>query len=110
MSFFHIESPGVNDSLTHLPKQFTWENDSMYKFRDTLRSPNLQLLIRDYLHDSSTPTNDENNSLKNVENIVLTAAKPSLRIKITKKRRRTRSFPNKKWFGKECRFRRHELR
>ena len=38
MSFSHIESPSVNDSLTHLPKQFIWENDSTLKFRDTLRS------------------------------------------------------------------------
>lgn len=38
MSFSHIESSSVNDSLTHLPKQFIWENDSMHKFRDTLRS------------------------------------------------------------------------
>ena len=40
----------------------------------------------------------------------MTAAKRSLKIKITKKRRRTRSFPNKKWFDNECRFKRHELR
>ena len=95
MSFSHIESPRVNDSLTHLPKQFIWENESKYEFRDTLRAPNLQLLIRDYL-DDSTPTNDENSSLTNVENIILTAAKRSLKIKITEKRGRTRSFPNKK--------------
>ena len=58
------------------------------------------VLIQDYL-DDSTPTNDVNNSLENVENILMTAAKRSLKTKITKKRRRTRSFPNKKmvWQG-----------
>ena len=38
MKFSHIESPRVNDSLTHLHKQFIWENDATHKFRDTLRS------------------------------------------------------------------------
>ena len=40
----------------------------------------------------------------------MTATKRSLKIKITKKRRRTTSFPNKKWFDKVYRFKTHELR
>lgn len=72
--------------------------------------PNLQLLIRDLYLDDNSPTNDVNDSLENVENTPMTAAKCSIKIKMTKKRRCTRSFPNKKWFDKECRFKRHELR
>ena len=34
------------DTLTRLPKQFLWENDSAQKFKDTLRSPRKQTLIR----------------------------------------------------------------
>lgn len=72
--------------------------------------PNLQLLIRDLYLDDNTPTNNVNDSLENVENTPMTAAKRPLKIKITKKRRCTMSFPNKKWFDKEFRFKRHELR
>ena len=72
--------------------------------------PNLQLLIRDLDLDDNTPTNDVNDSLENVEDSPMTAAKCSRKVKITKIRRRTRSFPNKKCFDKECRFKRHELR
>ena len=30
------------DTLTRLPKQFLWENDSAQKFKDALRSPRIQ--------------------------------------------------------------------
>ena len=37
------------DTLTRLPKQFLWENDSAQKSKDDLRSPRIQTLIRDYI-------------------------------------------------------------
>ena len=37
------------DTLTRLPKQFLWENDSAQKSKDDLRSPGIQTLIRDYI-------------------------------------------------------------
>ena len=44
-----------------------------------------------------------------VENILITTAKRCLKIKTAKKRRCKISL-NKKWFDKECRYKRHELR
>ena len=37
------------DTLTRLPKQFLWENDSAQKSKDDLSSPRIQTLIRDYI-------------------------------------------------------------
>ena len=34
--------------------QFLWENDSASKFKDVLRSSDLQMLIRDYLDDDNS--------------------------------------------------------
>ena len=101
-----------NDHLTRLPKQFFWENDSLSKFKDVLRSPALQSLIQEFINDD-TPINDMNDvntSLEKVENILTTTAKRCLKIKITKKHKRIKSSSNKKWFDKECRFKKHELR
>jgi len=47
--------------------QFLWENDSASKFKDVLRSPDLQMLIRDYLDDDNSFL-DVNTRLKKVEN------------------------------------------
>ena len=99
-NFSSRDTSSESDTLTHLPKQFFWENDSSQKFHNALRSPNIQMLILEYLHDNS-PTNDINISLEKVENIFMATAKRSLKIKIIKKRKR---------FDAECRFKRHELR
>ena len=108
----------ANNSLTRLPKQFVWENDSTQKFKDCLRSPVPQkFLIGEYINDgtqihdvNATQIHDVNASLEKVENILITTAKQCLKIKITKKHKRIKSSSNKKWFNRECRFKRHELR
>ena len=99
----------ANNSLTRLPKQFVWENDSTQKFKDCLRSPVPQTLIREYINDG-TQIHDVNASLEKVENILITTAKQCLKIKITKKHNRIKSSSNKKRFDRECRFKRNELR
>ena len=38
----------ANDTLTSLPKQFCWEHDSTQKFKEALRSPSTQTLIREF--------------------------------------------------------------
>ena len=48
------ESSIENNPLSRLPMQFLWENDSASKFKDVLRSPDLQMLIRDYLDDDNS--------------------------------------------------------
>ena len=50
-----------NNPLSRLPMQFLWENDSATKFKDILRSPELQMLIRDYYEDDIP--NEEVNDL-----------------------------------------------
>ena len=44
------------------------------------------------------------------QNIITHAAKKSLKIRKKKTRRKINNVANKKWFDKECRFKRHELR
>ena len=97
------------DTLTRLPKQFLWENDSAQKFKDALRSPRIQTLIRDYIAGDTFNENTEL-SLEKVENILITTAKCCLKIRAGKTRKRIKSLSNKKWFDKECRLKRHELR
>ena len=50
--------------------QFLWENDSATKFKDILRSPELQMLIRDYYEDDF-PNEEETTSLGKVENMLI---------------------------------------
>ena len=45
-----------------------------------------------------------------MENILITTAKCCLKIGAGKTRKRIKSLSNKKWFDKECRLKRHELR
>ena len=97
------------DTLTRLPKQFLWENDSAQKFKDVLRSPRIQTLICDYIAGDTFNENTEL-SLEKVENILITTAKCCLKIRAAKTRKRIKSLSNKKRFDKECRLKRHELR
>ena len=65
-------------ATTRLPKQFLWENDSAQKFKDALRCPCIQTLIRDYIAGDTFNENTEL-SLEKVENILITTAKCCLR-------------------------------
>ena len=103
------ESSIENNPLSRLPMQFLWENDSASKFKDVLRSPDLQMLIRDYLDDDNSFL-DVNTRLKKVENMLISAAKRSLKIRKPKLRKKMKPASNKKWFDKDCRFKRHEVR
>ena len=51
-----------------------------------------------------------NQAVEIIENIFKSAASKSLKRKVVKKRFRNTNFNTKKWFDKECRFKRHELR
>ena len=97
------------DTLTRLPKLFLWENDFAQKFMDALRSPRIQTLIRDYIAGDTFKENTEL-SLEKVDNILITKAKCFLKITAGKTRKRIKPLSNKKWFDKECRLKRHELR
>ena len=68
-----------------------------------------QTLIREFLNDNESTAN-VNISLKKVENIFIATVKRCLKIKTIKKHKRVQLSTNKKWFDKECRLKRHELR
>ena len=95
------------DTLTRLLKQFLWENDTAQKFKDALRSPRVQTLIRDYITGDTFKENNEL-SLEKVESILITRARCCLKIRAGKTRKHIKSLSNKKWFDKECCLKRHE--
>ena len=80
-----LEPSHESNRLSRLPIQFLWEKDSAPKFKDILRSADLQILIRKYIDDDTT-IQDVNTTLEKVENILIKAAKMCLKIfKIRKK-------------------------
>ena len=105
-----INSPRENgNQLSPLPMQFLWEKDSGPKFRQILRTAEFQMLIQEFL-DDDTPIQNVNATLGKVENILIAAAKRCLKIRKTKKRRHIKPLSNKKWFDRDCRLKKHELR
>ena len=55
-------------------------------------------------------TEDVNVSLDDAVNILTATSKICLKIKTKKSRKRIKATANKKWFDRECRLKRHELR
>ena len=86
-----------------------WESDSTPKFKAALQSPNLQMVIQEYLSDINSAKN-VNTFAEQVENILFKTAKRYLKIRTTRRHKRTYSRSNKKWFEKECLLKRYELR
>ena len=58
-----INSSHENNPLSRLPIKFLRENDSAKKFKDILRSPDFQMLIRNFNEDV-IPNEDVNTSLR----------------------------------------------
>ena len=67
----------------------------------------IQILIREYMERH---TEDVNVSLDDAVNILTATSKMCLKIKTKKSRKRVKATSNKKWFDRECRLKRHELR
>ena len=67
------------------------------------------MLIRDYLDDDNLFL-DVHTRLKKVENMLISAAKRSLKVRKPKLRKKMKPVSNKKWFDKDCRSKRHEVR
>ena len=67
------------------------------------------MLIRDDLDDDNSFL-DVNTRLNKVENMLISAANRSLKIRKPKRRKKMKPASNKKWFDKDCRFKRHEVR
>ena len=69
-----------------------------------VRSSSTQLLIQEFLNENAPITNEK------VEHTLNATAKRCFKIKSVKRHKRVESSSKKKWFDKECRFKRHELR
>ena len=72
----------INDSLTPLPKQCFWENDSSQKFE--LHYSLKTSKDHDFMNTTTTTRNVDMN-LNTVENILISTAKRCLKIKTAKK-------------------------
>ena len=103
----NTQTSNSTDRLTSLPRQSYWESDPYLKFRNTLRMESIQILIREYIERH---TEDVNVSVEDAVNILTATSKICLKIKTKKSRKRVKATSNKKWFDRECRLKRHELR
>ena len=103
--------PNAPTSQHKLPVQFIWENNSAYLFKQQLLSVETQSKLNQLINSPSIPSKEEvNNYTSKFQDIILNAAKKSLRIKKTKYRHKISNVLNKKWFDKECRLKRHSVR
>ena len=111
----YIAEPNVepcNIQMTKLPKQFIWDKQSKNNFRQTLKTPEIQQKINNFINsDFTNDTHGINDCVSQFQNILLETSKKSLKIKkIKNQRRKINNVAQKKWFDKECRIKRHQLR
>ena len=102
----------MQQSTTHkLPLQFIWENDSMIKFTENLKSFQSRENLPYLINSNPSPSKEGVNIFAStVEDLILHAAKKSMKIKKKKSRNKIFNVCNKKWFDKECRLQRHSVR
>ena len=97
--------------LEQLPTHFIWDESSSSMFKLALDSPDTRDLVNDFLnHDFEETQFGVDIAVQKFQNILLNAAKRSLKRKVKKRRCRLTNIVNKKWFDKECRFKRHAIR
>ena len=102
----------LQPQLEKLPFQYTWTNNSKDHFIKELKSNEPQHKLTDFLN-TDFPDNKEgtNQCLSEFQNIIFQVSKKSPKIKTKKRRQRLlKNVANKKWFDKECRIKRHQLR
>ena len=94
-----------------LPTHFIWDQSSPSMFKFALDSPDTRDLVNVFLnHDFEETQFGVDIAVQKFQNILLNAAKRSLKRKVKKRRCRLTNIVNKKWFDKECRFKRHAIR
>ena len=97
--------------LHKLLLQFEWSENSKNKFRQALKSPEIQKKLDHFIQSTfACDQNGVNECVTEFQSIITDASKKSLKLRKSKIRKRTTNILNKKWFDKECRFKRHELR
>ena len=94
-----------------LPFQFVWSDNSKNEFKKAFESNDIQQKYKNFLNtDFTNEPNGASKCATELENIITLASKKSLKIKKKKNRPKINNVTNKKWFDKECRIKRHELR
>ena len=118
ISWFNIQTISDTEEQIHpeptlhkLPLQFDWCDSSKTNFKKALRSPETQNKISKFLNKNfSSDINGINECITDFQNILSDASKKSLKLRRKKHGCKITNMANKKWFDKECRFKRHELR
>ena len=102
----------LEPQLKKLPFQYTWNDMSKDHFIKELKSNETHQKLTEFLN-TDFPDSREGTSqcLSEFQNIIFQVSKKSLKIKTNKRRQRLlKNVTNKKWFDKECRIKRHQLR
>ena len=80
-------------------------------YEHELATPDIQHLINYFLlYNYDRSETGINKALNDVQEVLLRAAKRSLKRKVVKRRHHVSNPTNKKWFDKECRIKRHAVR
>ena len=110
--FLIPKSPNSTESENpELPQQFIWSETSSVLSKNELNSQNIQDLVNEFLNQEFEKTDRGiNAAVSKVENILYSAAKNALKRKNAKLRFRITKHINKKWFDKDCRLKRHQVR
>ena len=106
------ETTHTQQPKTHrLPQQFIWDNDSMTEFTENLKSFQTQQNLQYLINSNPSPSKEGVNLFSSkVEDLIMHAAKKSMKIKKKKYRNKASNVCNKKWFDKECRLQIHSVR
>ena len=96
--------------LHKLPLQLEWSENSKNKFRQALKSPEIQMKLDHFIQSTfACDQNGVNECVTEFQSIITDASKKYLKLRKSKIRKRTTNILNKKLFDKECHFKRHEL-
>jgi hypothetical protein len=83
----------------------------MTKFTENLKSFQTQQNLQYLINSNPSPSKEGVNLFASkVEDLIMHAAKKSMKIKKKKYRNKASNVCNKKWFDKECRLQRHSVR
>jgi hypothetical protein len=106
------ETTHTQQPKTHrLPQQFIWDNDSITKFTENLKSFQTQQNLQYLINSNPSPSKEGVNLFAaKVTYLIMHATKKSMKIKKKKYRNKASNVSNKKWFDKECRLQRHSVR
>ena len=108
---YTIQGNEETQQLKSLLTQFLWSTDSSTLFKTALKSSNIQSLVDKLLNNSFEKSEVGIDQVTSEENtILLTASKQSLKRAIVRRRCRISNSVKKKWFDKDCRLKRHEVR